>query len=253
MMTWLPAPYKQAQLPIEQRIQDFVGAHDSGREGRARLDLYSGAGTDAMEHPIKLLDHVRNHTHAAVDSKILPDNATQLWGALGVGAIQRSLIPISALGKRDPRLGDQAQPTRHLPALFFEKEGVHGSQSFEETVFPAPIGLGTTWDTDLAKQTGATIAAEMRCARHSNGPRAGARLGAGTALGPHRGGHGGGPRNLTGQLGLAYVQGMQGDSLASDHNIIAEPKHFARPRFARRAVSIRRRCTSASARRAPSC
>ncbi len=31
---------------------------------------------------------------------------------------------------------------------------------------------------------------------------------------------------LTGQLGLAYVQGAQGDSLASDHSVIAEPKHF---------------------------
>jgi len=31
---------------------------------------------------------------------------------------------------------------------------------------------------------------------------------------------------LTGQLGLAYVQGMQGDSLNTDHTIIAEPKHF---------------------------
>jgi beta-glucosidase len=32
---------------------------------------------------------------------------------------------------------------------------------------------------------------------------------------------------LTGQLGLAYVQGAQGDSLASDHTVVAEPKHFA--------------------------
>jgi len=31
---------------------------------------------------------------------------------------------------------------------------------------------------------------------------------------------------LTGQLGLAYVRGVQGDSLASDHSVIAEPKHF---------------------------
>ena len=33
--------------------------------------------------------------------------------------------------------------------------------------------------------------------------------------------------HLTGRLGLAYVQGMQGDSLATDHTVIAEPKHFA--------------------------
>jgi beta-glucosidase len=32
---------------------------------------------------------------------------------------------------------------------------------------------------------------------------------------------------LSGQLGLNYVEGMQGGSLATDHNVIAEPKHFA--------------------------
>ena len=32
---------------------------------------------------------------------------------------------------------------------------------------------------------------------------------------------------LTGQMGLAYVVGAQGDSLSSDHTVIAEPKHFA--------------------------
>jgi beta-glucosidase len=216
------APYKQAQLPIEQRIQDLLERMTVEEKAR-QLDLYSGAGTDAMEHPIKLLDHVRNHTHAAVDSKFLPDNATQLWGTLGVGAIH-DLYPYPALGNeiqdwviKHNRLG--------IPALFFE-EGVHGSQSFEETVFPAPIGLGTTWDTDLAKQTGATIAAEMRAR--------GIQMALGPVLDLAREPRWGRIEEdmgedpyLTGQLGLAYVQGMQGDSLASDHNIIAEPKHFA--------------------------
>lgn len=32
---------------------------------------------------------------------------------------------------------------------------------------------------------------------------------------------------LTEVFGLAYVRGMQGDSLATDHTVIAEPKHFA--------------------------
>jgi len=32
---------------------------------------------------------------------------------------------------------------------------------------------------------------------------------------------------LTGVLGAAYVAGMQGESLATDHSVISEPKHFA--------------------------
>jgi beta-glucosidase len=216
------APYKQPNVPIEQRIQDLLGRMSVEEKAR-QLDLYSGAGLDAEgDHPIPLLDHVRNHTHAATDSHFLPDNAAQLWGNVGVGAIH-DLYPYPALGNEI-----QAWVIKHnrlgIPALFLE-EGVHGSQSFEETIFPAPIGLGTTWDTDLAQQTGATIAAEMRArgiqmclgpvldlARE---PRWG-RIEEDMGEDPY----------LTGQMGLAYVQGMQGDSLASDHNIIAEPKHF---------------------------
>jgi beta-glucosidase len=32
---------------------------------------------------------------------------------------------------------------------------------------------------------------------------------------------------LTGQFGLAYVRGAQGESLSSDHSVVSEPKHFA--------------------------
>jgi beta-glucosidase len=32
---------------------------------------------------------------------------------------------------------------------------------------------------------------------------------------------------LTGQLGLAWVRGAQGDSLRSSRSVLAEPKHFA--------------------------
>ena len=32
---------------------------------------------------------------------------------------------------------------------------------------------------------------------------------------------------LTGQLGLAFVRGAQGDKLDSDHSVVSEPKHFA--------------------------
>ena len=32
---------------------------------------------------------------------------------------------------------------------------------------------------------------------------------------------------LTGQLGLAYVRGAQGENLDSDHSVVSEPKHFA--------------------------
>jgi beta-glucosidase len=93
------------------------------------------------------------------------------------------------------------------------------------TVFPAPINLAATWNPDLARRTGAAIATEMRAAGVdmvlapvldlAREPRWG-RVEEDFGEDPY----------LTGRLGLAYVQGAQGESLDSDHSVIAEPKHF---------------------------
>ncbi len=111
-----------------------------------------------------------------------------------------------------------------IPTLFIE-EGLHGYMDYEEIVFPQSINLATTWNPELARRTGAAIAAQAR----ANGvdmilgpvldvardPRWG-RVEEDFGEDPY----------LTGQLGLAYVQGMQGDSLKTDHTVVAEPKHF---------------------------
>ena len=178
-----------------------------------QLDMYSGA-TDLMSRRL-------DRTHAAPDAVFLPDRAQQVWGDLGVGSVH-DLYPTpeqsNAIQKwviAHNRLG--------IPALFIE-EGLHGYNT--GTVFPAPIGLAATWDPGIAQRTGAAIAAEAR----SNGvdmilapvldlarePRWG-RVEEDLGEDPW----------LTGQMGLAYVRGAQGESLASDHTVVAEPKHFA--------------------------
>jgi beta-glucosidase len=93
------------------------------------------------------------------------------------------------------------------------------------TVFPVPIGLAGIWDPEVARETGAAIAAEARS--HGTGMILGPVLD--LARDPRRGRAEedfGEDIYLTGQFGLAYVQGMQGDTLASDHAAVAEPKHF---------------------------
>ena len=110
-----------------------------------------------------------------------------------------------------------------IPALFIE-EGLHGFNT--GTVFPAPIGLAGTWDPEIVWETAATIAAEARSTGVdmilapvldlARDPRWG-RVEEDFGEDPY----------LTGQMGLAYVRGAQGESLASDHTVVAEPKHFA--------------------------
>ena len=94
------------------------------------------------------------------------------------------------------------------------------------TVFPAPLNLASTWDPELARETGAVIASEMRATGVdmllapvldvARDPRWG-RVEEDFGEDPY----------LTGRMGLAYVRGAQGDSLDTNHTVVAEPKHFA--------------------------
>ena len=204
--------YKNPNAPTEQRVEDLLRRMTLEEKIR-QLDLYAGIG---------IFDGDRNdNTHISLSAAFSAAKAELLWGGLGVGGIH-DIYPTAAQSNAiqqwviaHNRLG--------IPALFIE-EALHGYDV--GTVFPAPINLAATWNPELARQTGAAIASEAR----SNG--------IGMILAPvldlardPRWGRieedFGEDTYLTGQMGLAYVQGAQGDSLASDRTLISEPKHFA--------------------------
>ena len=206
------ALYKQPGAPIDRRVDDLLSRMTLDEKVR-QLDLYSGATA--------LVDQHTDDTHAASTAHFLPDKAREMWGDLGVGAIHDlNPTPEQANAIQQWIL---AHNRLRIPVLFIE-EGLHGFDT--GTVFPAPIGLAATWNPAIVQKVGSAIAAEARA------------TGVGMILGPvldlarePRWGrveedYGEDPY-LTGQLGLAYVQGVQGDSLSSDHSVIAEPKHFA--------------------------
>jgi len=207
--------YRRRDVPVEKRIQDLIRRMTVEEKAR-QLDLYSG---------IDAVDKHADNTHFGAGAKFLPENAAKTWGNLGAGGIhdiyttpeiyntmQRWVIEHNRLG---------------IPAIFIE-EGLHGfSNSLRSgTVYPQSINLATTWNTDLARQTGAGIAAEAR--------PSGVNMLLGPVLDVAREPRWGRVEEdfgedpyLTGQLGLSYVLGMQGSSLDTDHTVIAEPKHFA--------------------------
>jgi beta-glucosidase len=211
----LPA-YKNPDLPVDVRAADLVGRLTLEEKAR-QLDMYFGCKSFLNT------DQLASITHAKPDAVFNPGMAETNLGTLGIGSIH-DLYPRA-------RLYNQAQSwiiksnRLGIPALFIE-EGLHGYMDYGETVFPQSINLASTWNPELARQTGAAIAAQAR----ANGvamilgpvldvardPRWG-RVEEDFGEDPY----------LTGQLGLAYVEGMQGDSLNTDHTVIAEPKHFA--------------------------
>ncbi len=206
------AVYLQANASVEKRVDDLMGRMTLAEKVR-QLDMYSGAKD--------LMSRQNDATHAAPDAVFLPEKAHELWGGVGVGSVH-DLYPTPEQANAIQKWVI-AQNRLGIPALFIE-EGLHGFNT--GTVFPAPIGLAATWDRAVARQTAAAIAAEARSTGVdmilapvldlARDPRWG-RIEEDFGEDPY----------LTGQMGLAYVHGAQGESLASDHTVVAEPKHFA--------------------------
>jgi len=206
------ALYRQADAPIESRVEDLLRRMTLEEKVR-QLDMYRGAQT--------LVDKRIDELHAAADGVFQPEQAQIQFGNLGVGsinhfyptpeqsnAVQKWVISHNRFG---------------IPVLFIE-EGLLGFNT--GTVFPAPLNLAATWNPEIARQTGAAIASETRSTGAdiilapvldlARDPRWG-RVEEDFGEDPY----------LSGRFGLAYVQGAQGESLDTDHTVVAEPKHFA--------------------------
>jgi beta-glucosidase len=130
-----------------------------------------------------------------------------------------------------PRLG--------VPAYDWWSEGLHGvARSGYATMFPQAIGMAATWDTALLGQISATISTEAR-AKYNEAVRHNIHsiyYGL-TIWSPNinifrdpRWGRGeetyGEDPFLTSRLGVAFVEGLQGDN-PKYFKTIATPKHFA--------------------------
>lgn len=123
------------------------------------------------------------------------------------------------------RNGASAVPRLGIPSYDFWSEALHGvANNGRATVFPQPIGMAASWDRDLIQEVADAIAIEGRAKYHAAVRRYGfAHIMQGlTFWSPNvnifrdpRWGRGqetwGEDPYLTGELGAAFVRGMQGD------------------------------------------
>jgi beta-glucosidase len=121
--------------------------------------------------------------------------------------------------------GAAAIPRLGIPAYNFWNEALHGvGRNGRATVFPQAIGMAATWDADLVQRIASAIADEGRAKYHEAVRRKGySRIYQGlTFWSPNvnifrdpRWGRGqetwGEDPLLTGELGAAFVRGLQGD------------------------------------------
>jgi beta-glucosidase len=161
--------------------------------------------------------------------------------SLPIAARVDDLVSRMTLDEKAAQLvnGAPAIPRLGVPAYDYWSEGLHGvARSGYATLFPQAIGMAATWDAPLIGQIATVISTEAR-AKYSDAVRQGVRaqnFGL-TLWSPNinifrdpRWGRGqetyGEDPYLTGRLGVAFVEGLQGPD-TSQLRTVATPKHFA--------------------------
>lgn len=214
--------YKNPAAPVSARVEDLLG----------RMTL---------EEKVAQLEAVWQGKVAIFDDKLQfdPQKASKVYPD-GIGQLTR---PGDARGAVSPRVAhwrktaDTIKMTNEvqhwavektrlgIPVLFHE-EGLHGYAGVDTTMFPQAMALASAWDPELVRQVDSVIAREIRARGVSlvlspvvdvaRDPRWG-RIEETFGEDPY----------LVGELGVAAVQGLQGDSLPlADGKVFATLKHM---------------------------
>ncbi|BBI31696.1 glycoside hydrolase family 3 protein [Cohnella abietis] len=207
--------FRDPNAPVEDRITDLL-SQMTLKEKVRQLDQYFGASFMSSSHP-------RMNTVMAKDAKILWEKVMDIVGEDGVGCIH-DLYGTTKVNNQLQRYA--VEQTRLGIPILFSEEAIHGLLRPGCTIFPHAIMMASTWNPDIVEEIGKSIAAETRSfgihesfgpvldlAREPRWGRVEETFGEDT--------------HLASRMAVSMVHGLQGDDLASDRSIIAEPKHFA--------------------------
>jgi beta-glucosidase len=207
MTTSSAARFRDAALPLEERVEDLLGQMTLD-EKLAQLgclwstQLVRDDRFDA-EFAASMMPHgIGQVTRIGASTGLRPRESAELMNAIQRVAVERT------------RLG--------IP-LFVHEESVGGLCARDATVFPQGIGLAATWDPALVEAVAGVIRAQMLAV--------GARLGLAPVLDVARDPRWGRVEEtygedpvLAGTIGTAYVRGLQTDDLS--RGVVATGKHF---------------------------
>lgn len=216
--------YKQADAPIEDRVKDLVGRMTlEEKVGQICCplgwEMYTKTGKNSVTISEKYKQQMDKAPIGSYWAVLRADPWTQktLETGLNPELAAKALNAMQKYAVENTRLG--------IPVLFAE-ECPHGHMAIGATTFPTSIGQASTWNEDLIRRMGEVIGLEARLQ--------GANVGYGPVLDIARE-----PRwsrveetfgedpYLTGILGTAFVQGMQGTDAKDGRHVYATLKHMA--------------------------
>ena len=217
-------PYKNPQLSIDERVKDLLGRMNLEEKSAQMMCVWMGKPNDNSRVPKEQMPF---------GGKFSPEAAKQVMPhGIGQFARQRELLSPKESAeyanaaqkwlKENTRLG--------IPAVFHD-EILHGNMSSGSTVFPVPVSLASSWDTDLISRV-FTVAAKhtrLRGTHHVLGPNM--DLAREARWGRTEETYGEDPY-LTSRMIVALVKAIQGNATYAnpklgDYSVIATGKHFA--------------------------
>ena len=215
-------PYKDATLPIEQRVGDLLGRMSVKEKiGQLRCTLawnyYEIKGNDVVPSE-------------SFKKDIAEGQIGMLWGTYRADpwtqkSLENGLNPELAAKAGNALQRYVVEHTRWGIPLFLAEEAPHGHMAIGTTVFPTGLGMAATWDTAQIERVGEVIAKEIRLqgghisygpvldlARDARWSRVEETMGEDPVL--------------TAEIGAAQVRGLGGGNLSLPYSTLATLKHF---------------------------
>lgn len=217
-------PYKNPQLSIDERVKDLLARMTLEEKAAQMTCLWMEKPNDNSRVPKKQMP---------LGGEFSPEIARQKMSN-GIGQFARQREYRNA--RRSAEYANAVQRwlidnTRlQIPAVFHD-EILHGNMGEGSTVFPTPLALAASWDTDLITRvfTVAARQARIRGTHHVLGPNM--DLARDARWGRTEETYGEDPY-LTSRMVVTLVKAIQGNATYTNPNIddthvIATGKHFA--------------------------
>ena len=213
-------PYQDSSLSAEERLADLL-PRMTLEEKVGQMSQYVG-----IEHVAASEKHMTVEELAKSDARgFYPGlHSSQMPAFIETGKVGSFLHVLTA--KEANLLQYHAQKTRLGIPLLIGIDAIPGTAMVRgATVYPAPMGMASTWNLDLVRQASAETALEMRAtgshwtftpnidiARDARWGRVGETFGEDTYL--------------VGEMGVATIEGLQQGDFTGPNKVIATAKHW---------------------------
>ena len=201
------ALYRDANAPVPERVADLLNRmtlqEKLAQLGSAWSFMLLEGNRFASERARPVLAHGLGHlTRPAGATSLRPREVARL-----TNDVQRFLVTQTRLG---------------IPAIVHE-EVCSGVMARESTIFPQAIGVASTWEPELNRRLADAVRAQMRATGSHQGLSPVLDVVRDPRWGRTEETYGEDPY-LVSRMGVAFVRGLQGESLAD--GVIATAKHL---------------------------